>query len=381
MDIQTTAKEIMEGLGAATGAEKNAKSPATKVKFDHQVSPADSGRHSNASSEKLDGDTGGMPSEEKGKATFHANVKDKEGIRPDDDVMPGKKPGRFRKQDKKVAIDTEWDTEMHSNMNMGAAAASEIGKTTTLTKEEVEGEEELTLEHHLDALFSGSDLTEDFKEKTATIFKTAVEERVGSIVRKLEEKVQVNLEAAIEENKKEMAENLDSYLNYVVEEWMKENEVAIEKGLRSEITEDFMSGLRNLFLEHNIDVPESKVDVLDKMATRIEELEESLNREIQKNIELIEKVNKGNKRDIVEEIGSDLTVSERVKLRKLLENVEFNSHEDLVRKATILKENYFANPIESVNTDENIEELQTNYLTESNETMSAYLKALSKIKK
>ena len=381
MDIQTTAKEILEGLGTATGAEKKAKSPATKVKFHHQAEPGESGRHTNASSEELDGDTGGMPSEEEGKTTFHANVKDKEGIRPDDDVMPGKKPGRFRKQDKKVTIDTEWDTEMHSNMNMGAAAASEIGKTTTLTKEEVEGEEELTLEHHLDALFSGSDLTEDFKERTATIFKTAVEERVGAIARKLEEKVQANLEAALEENKREMAENLDSYLNYVVEEWMKENEVAIEKGLRSEITEEFMSGLRNLFLEHNIDVPESKVDVLDKMATRIEELEESLNREIQKNIELVEKVNKGSKRDIVEDIGSDLTASERVKLRKLLENVDFNSQEDLIRKATILKENYFTNTIESVNTDENIEELQTNYLTESNDTMSAYLKALSKIKK
>ena len=161
---------------------------------------------------------------------------------------------------------------------------------------------------------------------------------------------------------------------------MKENQVAIERGLRNEVTEEFLSGLRNLFLEHNIDVPESKVDVLEKMASRIEELEESLNKEIENNISLREKVETATKRDVVEEIGSDLTASERVKLRKLLEGVNAESHADFITKAKILKENYFAEGIEPIrNTEEGIEELQTSYLSESNDTMSEYLKALNRM--
>jgi len=167
----------------------------------------------------------------------------------------------------------------------------------------------------------------------------------------------------------------------VVEEWMKENEVAIERGLRNEITEEFLTGLRNLFLEHNIDVPESKVDVLEKMAARIEELEENLNKEIENNISLREKVEVATKRDVVEEVGSDLTASEKIKLRKLAEGIESESREDFVSKVKILKENYFAEGIEPTNnsTVEEVEELQPNYLTENNGSMSEYLKALNRL--
>jgi len=201
-------------------------------------------------------------------------------------------------------------------------------------------------------------------------------------VEQLENKVETKLASAIEENKEEMANNLDSYLNYVVEEWMKENEVAIERGLRNEITEEFLSGLRNLFLEHNIDVPESKVDVLEKMAERIEELEESLNKEIENNISLRERVETADKRDVVEEIGYDLTASERVKLRKLLEGIDAESHEDFVTKAKILKENYFAETIErSVDSDNEIQDLQENYEFETGGSMSAYAQAISRIGK
>ena len=380
MDIQETAKKLMEG------AEDLANSPATKVKF---VNSAGTGKHT--SSEKLNGSTQGMPSEEEGKNTFHANVASKASERPSDDVMPGKKAGKIRKKDSMTDAESEVQAKIdYLADNPGKKAASGIGKTTKLTAEseevddeviyEEEVEEELSLDHHLEALFNGQDLTEDFKDRTATIFKAAVNERVVSIREELETKVEAKLAAAIEENKEEMANNLDSYLNYVVEEWMKENEVAIERGLRNEITEEFLSGLRNLFLEHNIDVPESKVDVLEKMAARIEELEENLNKEIENNISLREKVETATKRDVVEEIGSDLTASERVKLRKLLEGVAAESHEDFVTKAKILKENYFAEGIEPIrNTEEGIEELQSNYLSESNDTMSEYLKALNRM--
>jgi hypothetical protein len=380
MDIQETAKKLMEG------AEDLANSPATKVKF---VNSAGTGKHT--SSEKLNGSTQGMPSEEEGKNTFHANVASKASERPSDDVMPGKKAGKIRKKDSMTDVDSEVQVKIdYLADNPGKKAASGIGKTTKLTAEseevddeviyEEEVEEELSLDHHLEALFNGQDLTEDFKDRTATIFKAAVNERVVSIREELETKVEAKLAAAIEENKEEMGNNLDSYLNYVVEEWMKENEVAIERGLRNEITEEFLSGLRNLFLEHNIDVPESKVDVLEKMAARIEELEENLNKEIENNIALREKVETATKRDVVEEIGSDLTASERVKLRKLLEGVTAESHEDFVTKAKILKENYFAEGIEPIrNTEDGIEELQSNYLSESNDTMGEYLKALNRM--
>ena len=377
MDIQETAKRLMEG------AEELATSPATKVKFFNSAGTA---KHT--SSEKLNGSTQGMPSEEEGKSTFDANVSAKASERPSDDVMPGKKAGRLRKKESMTDADSEVQVKIdYLADNPGKKAASGIGKTTKLTSEseEVDGEEvieeeEISMDHHLEALFNGQELSEDFKSRTATIFEAAVNERVESIREQLETKVEAKLAAAIQENKEEMSANLDSYLNYVVEEWMKENQVAIERGLRNEVTEEFLSGLRNLFLEHNIDVPESKVDVLEKMASRIEELEESLNKEIENNISLREKVETATKRDVVEEIGSDLTASERVKLRKLLEGVNAESHADFITKAKILKENYFAEGIEPIrNTEEGIEELQTSYLSESNDTMSEYLKALNRM--
>jgi hypothetical protein len=380
MDIQETAKKLMEG------AEQMATSAATKPKFTHS---AKGGKHKD--SEGLEGSTQGMPSDEKGKNTFDANVSAKEGQRPTDEKMPGKTAGKLRKQSATVDPKSEIETEIdYLAPNPGKEAAKKIGKTTKLTQEseEVDDEviyeeetvEEISMDHHLEALFNGQELSEDFKARTATIFEAAVNERVESIREQLETKVEAKLAAAIEENKEEMATNLDSYLNYVVEGWMKENEVAIERGLRNEVTEEFLSGLRNLFLEHNIDVPESKVDVLEKMAARIEELEESLNKEIENNISLREKVEVATKRDVVEEIGSDLTATERVKLRKLLEGVTAESHADFITKAKILKENYFAEGIEPIrNTEEGIEDLQPNYLSESNDTMGEYLKALNRM--
>ena len=382
MDIQETAKRLMED------AEQMAKSVATKPKFTHSVPKG--GKHKG--SEGLEGSTQGVPATGDEEEDFNSNVGSKEAQRPTTDVMPGKKAGNIRKETSKTSPDSEKQAEIdYLAKNPGKKAATGIGKTTKLTKESEEVddeviyeeevvEEEISIDHHLEALFNGQELTEDFKERTSTIFKAAVNERDLSIREQLETKVEAKLAAAIQENKEEMGANLDSYLNYVVEEWMKENEVAIERGLRNEVTEEFLSGLRNLFLEHNIDVPESKVDVLEKMAARIEELEESLNKEIENNISLREKVEVATKRDVVEEIGSDLTASERVKLRKLLEGVNAESHADFVTKAKILKENYFVEGIEPIrNTEEGIEELQSNYLSESNGTMSEYLKALNRM--
>lgn len=382
MDIQKTAKRLLEG------AEDMAKSPATTVKFPHSAGTA---KHT--SSEKLNGSTQGMPSEDEGANTFNANVAAKVGERPDDEKMPGKKAGKLRKKDSMTDAESEIDAKIdYLSDNPGKQASAGVGKTTKLTKEENETdeeivvedanevEEELSLDHHLTALFNGQELTEDFKTRTATIFKAAVNERVLAITEKLEASVESRLAAAIQENKEEMANNLDSYLSYVVEEWMKENQVAIERGLRNEITEEFLTGLRNLFLEHNIDVPESKVDVLEKMAARIEELEENLNKEIENNISLREKVEVATKRDVVEEVGSDLTTSEKIKLRKLAEGIESESREDFVSKVKILKENYFAEGIEPIkNNVEEVEELQPNYLTENNGSMSEYLKALNRL--
>lgn len=382
MDIQKTAKRLLEG------AEDMAKSPATTVKF-----PQSAGTAKHTSSEKLNGSTQGMPSEDEGANTFNANVAAKVGERPDDEKMPGKKAGKLRKKDSMTDAESEIDAKIdYLSDNPGKQASAGVGKTTKLTKEENETdeeivvedanevEEELSLDHHLTALFNGQELTEDFKTRTATIFKAAVNERVLAITEKLEASVESRLAAAIQENKEEMANNLDSYLSYVVEEWMKENQVAIERGLRNEITEEFLTGLRNLFLEHNIDVPESKVDVLEKMAARIEELEENLNKEIENNISLREKVEVATKRDVVEEVGSDLTTSEKIKLRKLAEGIESESREDFVSKVKILKENYFAEGIEPIkNNVEEVEELQPNYLTENNGSMSEYLKALNRL--
>jgi len=257
---------------------------------------------------------------------------------------------------------------------------------------EKEEEEKKAMKEDLDALFNGENLSEDFMKKAATIFEAAVSARANKIEEKLQEQYAEILEEVTEQLKEQMTEKVDDYLNYVVEEWVKENELAIESGLRSELTEDFIAGLRNLFTEHYIDIPEDKVDVVEEMTAQVVELENKLNEQISSAVEMKKQLNEYAKREAFYEICEGLTSTQVEKMKSLSEGVEFTSLEDYAESLKTLRENYFSTKTSSKSNNEKLDE-ETDVVeeaqslaeqkTKENKTgadpiMDAYVKSISR---
>jgi len=193
----------------------------------------------------------------------------------------------------------------------------------------------------IDALMQGEELSEEFKDKAATIFEAAVVARATPIVEEIQAELMEQFEVALEEVKEEMAAKVDDYLNYMVEEWMNDNELAIETGLKAEITEEFIEGLRNLFVEHYIDIPVEKVDIVEEMTSKLEELEDALNEQINKGIELSKELNEQKKIEAIYTACEGLSQTQVEKLKALAEGVEFTTEEEFADKLSTLKESYF----------------------------------------
>jgi len=242
---------------------------------------------------------------------------------------------------------------------------------------------------HMTAMFDGEELSENFKTKASTIFEAAINERVEQIKTELEEQYNNRLAEEIDENKKALTEQLDSYLSYVVEEWVEENRLSIEKGIRTEVAEEFMTGLRNLFVEHDIMVPEAKVDLADKMAETAEQLKDRLDEEIMKNVKLVEEVKEFRRDQILDEMAEDLTVTQKERFRTLAEGVTLEGEEGDVRsKLEIIKESYFTGkkPVLTEETaataEESIDETPIGGQVENlSESMKAYADTLRRITK
>jgi hypothetical protein len=200
----------------------------------------------------------------------------------------------------------------------------------------------LRMKEDVNALF-GDDQTisEDFKSKAATIFEARVFDRVAQIQEEIEGEYASMLEEAVETIKSDLTEKVDDYLNYVVEQWMEENQIAIESGLRSEITEDFIAGLRNLFAENYINVPEESVDLVEELAAKVEELETKLNEEIETNIEYKKALTEAIKEQLTVEVCEGLTATQVEKIKALAESVDFSTEEEFKEKLETLRENYF----------------------------------------
>ena len=266
---------------------------------------------------------------------------------------------------------------------------------TQVVKEEEEVKEETTkiqaispqeidppnVEDDVEALVSGEEgLSEDFKKKASTIFEAAVHAKVVDEVNKRMEDQQKEVEASKEEFQKDLSEKVDGYLTYVVEEWMKENELAIERGIRAELVEDFMSGLKTLFTEHYIDLPEEKVDMVDDLFTKVEELETSLDEEINRGVELQKELAQFKKDDAVKEATKDLADSDSEKISKLAEGIEFENSEQYIEKLNVLKESYFpksdAVTSEITETDETIEVSEEKSAEQLDENMQHYTSAI-----
>ena len=236
------------------------------------------------------------------------------------------------------------------------------------------------MKEHVDALLAGENLSEDFREKAETIFESAVTTRVQEEVSVLEEAYAKSLEEEVTQIHEQIIEQVDSYLNYVVEQWVKENEVAIESGLRSELTEGFISGLRNLFAEHYIDVPEKQVDVLEEMAEKLETFETRLNEEIEKNVSLTKMLSETKQSEIINSLCEGLTYTQAEKLKSLAENINFTNPEEFTQKVETLKESYFT---KSVYTATNLDPVDDadgkSFISEElNGPMAHYVKAIGK---
>jgi hypothetical protein len=198
------------------------------------------------------------------------------------------------------------------------------------------------MKEDVDALFADdSTISEEFKNKVSTIFEARVEDRVAQIQEEVEEKYAGMLEEAIAEMSQDLTEKVDDYLNYVVEQWMQDNELAIESGLRSELSEEFIAGLRNLFAEHYINVPEDKVDLVDELAGKVEELESKLDEEIERGISYAKALVESRKNELTREVCEGLTTTQVEKIKSLAESVEFSTEDEYKTKLDTIRENYF----------------------------------------
>ena len=242
---------------------------------------------------------------------------------------------------KKAQLQAAYGSMMKMGMHDDEEMKEEL-KALEDAKAEIEEKiKSISVKEDIDALTEGEELSEEFKEKAATVFEAAVKSKMRSEVERLSEAYQAEKDQEVETFKEEITEKVDTYLNYVVEEWTKENELAIERGLKGEIAEDFISGLKQLFEDHYIDVPDEKYDVLEAQSDKIAELEDRLNEEIQKNVEMSQENSELVREQLIAEVSEDLADTEIEKFKSLTEDVDFNGEEAFKEKLITLKESYF----------------------------------------
>jgi len=244
-------------------------------------------------------------------------------------------------------------------------------------KQEEEEKEETAMTEHLESLFNGENLSEEFMSKTAVIFEAALNERTSKIREQVLRESASIIEEEVQKVTEELATRLDEYLNYAVDEWMKDNKLAVENGIRTEIAESFIGGLKNLFETHYIEVPEKKHDILEDLFNENQELESALNEQIKANMEISKEVTAGQARAIFLETVSDLSRVDAERLASLAESIEFSSSEDFENKLNILKENYLkAAPVVAQQNETLTEQWNAPAVTEG--PMSVYVNALSR---
>ena len=365
-------EDEVEDLGAPVvkGDEKKADA-AKKVKQDASIK----------SSQKGDQKTGSVKEEsetEEEEVVAEAKLKE----------MDGKTEMAMPKSKKEAMEMMQKEMQKMSAEGAKQLAASYMNKET-MTDEEVEMEglskakeaiekrlASITVAEDVDALVEGEDLSEEFKKKASTIFEAAVKSKIRPEVERIEAEKTQEIEEEMESFKSELAEKVDGYLDYVVKEWMTENELAIERGLKGEIAEDFITGLKALFEEHYIDVPDEKYDILESQAQKIEELESKLNETIGKLTEKKQSEDSLVRESVIKEVSSDLAETQTEKFASLVEDVEFTDKESFEEKLNTLKENYFpkSTPSQSL-TEENDEGTQE---IDISDAMAAYTSAIKR---
>ena len=238
--------------------------------------------------------------------------------------------------------------------------------------------ESIDVTDDVNALVEGEDLSEEFTSKAKTVFEAAVKSKLRSEIERIEMEKTQDFAEETEKFKSELTEKVDSYLDYVVKEWMQENELAIDRGLKGEIAEDFITGLKALFEEHYIDVPDEKYDILEGQAQKIEELESKLNETIEKMTEMNKEKSSLVREQVIAKVSTDLAETEKEKFEGLVEDVEFNGEEDFTEKLNTLKENYFPKSVATQTLEEEVETDKQE--VDVSGAMAAYMSAIQKSK-
>ena len=301
-------------------------------------------------------------------------VADKEDDKEKKEMMKASKD----KEDMKEVADKE-DEKKKEVSEVADEKEKEAKKEMMSAKDKVKN---MDMKEDVAALTEGEELSEEFKQKAATVFEAAVKAKLVEEIENLEGEYETKVNEKVSEVKEEIVDKVDAYLNYVVEEWMKENELAIEKGLRNEITEDFIGGLKSLFESHYINVPQEKYDVIESQAAEIEKLKEEVNQSMEKNIELNQKIAESTREEIINDVSSDLAATEADKLKGLAESIEYKDAESFRNSVETLKNSYY--PKAKASDTESNEVAEQNAGSPSvnlTESMAAYTAAISKSKK
>jgi len=313
-----------------------------------------------------------------------------QNYKSDDDSAKLKTPGGNLKQVSDVVTNRKGKTLKQGDeaevTDEQEVVSEEPTKEEVVAETEVKEEEvveEINIEDDVNALLGGEELSEAFKEKAKLVFETALNSKVAEVKEALEAKYQETLEEKVAEEKTALSERVDSYLEYVADEWFTENTLAVEQGLKTELTESFLNGMRGLFEEHYVSIPEDKYDVLESMVEKLDDMETKLNEQIEKNVSLNSRLGESVANGILESVSDGLAATQKEKLASLAESVEFESEESYREKLETLKESYFASKGTPTSNTENLSEGVDN--SEGNVShapaMDAYLKSLSAFKK
>ena len=375
MSVESKIKQLLERVDAKSSLEEADAMGAAKGK-DTSIKAANGG---DASSPKQ-GDSEGASYEERDEKDENQGAIAAKGINQNTIKMTG--PVGGTPDFKTVGDLASAVNQPNSKGNVPVGEEEEVdGEVIVEEDEEIQAPAEIDL-----SPIFGDDLSEDFKAKATSIFEAAVIARVNSEMDKVASSLEEKYAEDVAEYKDGIVEKIDSYLNYVVENWMKENELALENGLRTEIAEDFMSGLKVLFKEHFIEVPEEKYDVIGELQTKAAELEAKLDEAIGSNVDLNKEVTSLKRQAVVEELSKDLADTEAAKLGKLLEGVDYEN-EDLYReKVSVIKDNYFPKNVVAESVSQSVQAQQTlteetdvpTNFTDGSSVVSAYAKALSR---
>ena len=269
---------------------------------------------------------------------------------------------------------------MSSDMKMKMGEEVESNEDSVTTQEYKVTPQDIDIKDDVKALFGNEDLSEEFKDKAATVFEAAVVSKINEHIDIYNTTVQSSFVEDVNSIKEEMAEKMDSYMDYVVEQWSDENKLAIEQGLKNELVEDFMKGLKGLFEEHYIDIPEEKVDVVEELAAKNEELQAQLNAEIERNVEIKKDLDENSKDKMVDTVSEGLTETQKDKFKTLAEGIDFSDKETYQKKLETIKESYFVEETQKEVTSPigDTEEPLDEEIKQPKGSMAGYVNAISR---